>query len=346
MEEENNKPEVMEEEKVMEEVKIVEPEKRPDEAELLEELARIRSAAENQKKNNTAKIIGIVIVAVLTVVLLTLGTMALRKSFGDDKKGDNTGGGSTEQPIVSGQTIKLDEYREGVSITAGGEYNLTGRIDAPVIVDSLEDVTLRLNGATIEVADSSAIASVGEGTLTIELVKGTENNLRNIDDGEYDGCIFARGPLTITGDGTLSIETTDEGINAEHGYVIDSGTIAVLGSDMPEVPKSSSKQNVLIFDLSDYIASGTLVTLTDNDNGIVIAFTARESFQTLMISTPKLTKGAYKLYTGGSINGKIENGFYNDGILTGGSAVTVDNTAVFTVNNAVTTISNSRSTSR
>ena len=400
-----------------EEVKIVEPEKRPDEDELRQELARIRDAAENTKKNNTVKIIGIIIVAILAVVLLTFGMMAVRDSFGNGKKNQASMTDEDKTTITNGETINLDEYSEGVSITAGGEYNLTGRINAPVVVDSLEDVVLRLNGATIETSGTPAIASVGEGAITIEIMDGTENNLSDGGDSEYDGCIFAYGPMTITGNGRLNvygeqndgegiatksapitieggeiyIESADDGINtggnggaiainggtvtikaggdgidsnknivinggvlyamgssrggdagidAEDGYVINGGTVVALGSDMLETPKTSSKQNTLALNLSSNITANTLVTLTNNNGDVVVSFVTKESFRTLIISTPKLENGTYKLYTGGSNSGKLVNNFYNDGKFSGGTAVTVGNTAVFTVNSVVTMVGN------
>ncbi|MBQ3309859.1 carbohydrate-binding domain-containing protein [Candidatus Saccharibacteria bacterium] len=396
------------------EVTITEPEKRPSEDELRQELARIRDEAEAKKKNKTAKIIGIVVIAVIVVVLLTLGIMALRGAFSGNKNSvpDSMDGTTT---ISSGQTIKLDEHGEGLAITGGGEYNLTGRVAAPVVVDSVEDVTLRLNGATIETASTAAIASVGKGALTIELIDGTENNLSDGGESEYDGCIFSTGPLTITGSGKLNvygqqnegegiatesnnltieggdiyIESNDDGLNAggdggtitinggnltikaggdgidsnkdlvingglvyamgsaaggnagidtDGGYTINGGTVVVLGTDMLEAPKTNSGQNTLALNLSNNIASGTMVTLTDNNDNAVISFVAKESFKTLIISTPELKNGSYKLYTGGSNSGKLENNFYSGGSLTGGSAVTAGNTAVFTITSTVTTV--------
>lgn len=407
MEEDKNNNEVIEEVKVTETAT-----KQLTEEELRRELDRIQAEADRKTKGGAGKIILIVVIIIALATLGAFGIMALREVMGGHKNKTDTTNTST---TVSGQSLKLDDYSDDVAITAGGEYVLSGKLSASVVVDSLEDVVLKLKGVTIEAAKTAAIASVGKGALTIEIMDGTENTLSDGGESDYDGCIFSAGPLTITGNGKLSvygrqnegegiatesnnltisggeiyIESADDGLNAggdggtitinggsitikaggdgidsnkdlainggavyvmgssaggnagidtDGGYTINGGTVVALGSDMLEAPMQSSSQNTLVFTLSSNIASGTLVTLTDNDGKVVISFVARETFRTLIISSAELANGSYKLYTGGNNSGTLANNFYTGGALTGGTAVTVGNTAVFTINSVVTTV--------
>ena len=155
--------------------------------------------------------------------------------MGGKRKNTDNSSSATNESVVSGQAINLSEYSDDARITAGGEYVLTGEINSSVIVDSAEDVVLKLNGATISASRASAIASVGRGGLTIEIVDGTDNTLSDGGDSEWDGCIFSNGPLTINGNGKLTIygrQNDGEGIATKSAPItINGGGIYIESND-------------------------------------------------------------------------------------------------------------------
>ena len=205
------------------------------EEELRAELERIKAEAERKSKNNAGKIIMIAVIIIALTTLGVFGIMALRDVMGGKRKNTDNSSSATNESVVSGQAINLSEYSDDARITAGGEYVLTGEINSSVIVDSAEDVVLKLNGATISASRASAIASVGRGGLTIEIVDGTDNTLSDGGDSEWDGCIFSNGPLTINGNGKLTIygrQNDGEGIATKSAPItINGGGIYIESND-------------------------------------------------------------------------------------------------------------------
>ena len=203
---------------MVEEVKVTETAaKQLTEEELRRELDRIQAEADRGSKNHAGKIILIVVLVIAMITLGAFGVMALREVLGKDK---HKTGQTTNTTTVQTQSekpeeeetpdktndMKEDSKNTGDStITTGGEYVLSEKINSAVMIDSLEDVVLKLKGATITSNNGPAIISVGKGSLTIEVVEGTENILQCSGKSEYAGCIYARGPLTMSGNGQLTI---------------------------------------------------------------------------------------------------------------------------------------------
>ena len=100
----------------------------------------------------------------------------------------------------------------------------------------LENGVLTLNNATIKYAPVSNYhngAVSADGTLTIELAAGTVNTIINTSSNSgisawNCGIYVNRGPLTITGSGSLT--ATGGGGQSSHGISVDSGTLIVDGA--------------------------------------------------------------------------------------------------------------------
>ncbi len=114
--------------------------------------------------------------------------------------------------------INLDEVSGELAIDDAGTYVLSGTLTGHVRVNLGEgDVTLILNGATIESADTAGIIAVSGDSLTILLAEGTENRVSDGgSDDDYDAAIYSAVALTFDGDGALAVNgNNQEGISTE-----------------------------------------------------------------------------------------------------------------------------------
>lgn len=136
---------------------------------------------------------------------------------------------------VNTKKINLSKYDTNVTITEGGEYTLSGSFKYSVLVETDEKVVLNLNGVNIEANDTAAIANINKNELIVNLVKDTKNTLKDGGSGDYDGCLYSNGPLTIQGEGTLNVygnQEEGEGIaTTDNDITINGGIINVVSAD-------------------------------------------------------------------------------------------------------------------
>lgn len=178
------------------------------------------------------------------------------------------------------------------------------------------DNDITINGGVIIVeANDDGLNAGGDngGTITIN---GGELYVKAAGDG-----IDSNGSIVINGGTVYAIGSSvggDAGIDADAGISINGGTVIALGSDMLEEPKNAT-QSYLAITLNNKITKDELVTIVDEDGNDVISFKAGETFKTLIISSDNLSKGNYKLYTGGKNTGELVNNIYIDGKYTNGT---------------------------
>lgn len=311
--------------------------------------------------------------------------------------------------------IDLNSYNEDIIIKEPGVYVLKGKLYNSIMIEADDEVTLKLNGVTIESDNTAAIANKGSNDLIIELLDGTVNNLSDDGKSEYDGALYSMGNLFIEGKGTLIIngnqkkgegisttdsditinggiiyiESKDDGINAGgdaggvitindgivnilskgdgidsndniiinggivytissakdgdsgidtvNGYNINGGTVIALASDMLELPASKSTQNVICFELDEFVDKENLITLMRDDE-VIISFVAQERFKTLILSSKDLTLGNYYLYQGGMNNGSLEHNVYTNHNYIKGEKIYISNTDSFDIESNVSVI--------
>lgn len=191
---------------------------------------------------------------------------------------------------------------------------------------------ITFNGGTYIITSKDDGINAGGAGETITINDGTF-----YIDASGDG-IDSNKDATING-GTIYVMGSDiggdSGIDTDDGYAINGGTIVALGSDMIETPISSSKQNTIAFTLDSAISKDTLVTLTNEDGDVIVSFKADKNFITLIISSSKLVNGTYYLYTGGTNNGKLSYGIYQNNKYSEGTKIEINNVSEFTVSKTV-----------
>lgn len=154
-----------------------------------------------------------------------------------------------------------------VTITKAGVYSLSGSSDnAKVIVEAgkNDEVTLMLNGVSLESADGSVIDCESGKTLALYLVENTESFISDsavytfpTEDTEPDGAVFSRADLAIMGGGSLSVTGNyKDGVKCKDGMTVKSGRLTVTAADDGIVGK-------------DYVSvSGGEITVNAQSDGI------------------------------------------------------------------------------
>lgn len=136
---------------------------------------------------------------------------------------------------VIGSNIDLGDYSSNITITKGGEYILKGGFTNAILVNSDNDVTLVLDGVSIENNVTAAIANIGKTKLTLKLSNNSKNILKDGGSSEYDACIYSNGPLVIEGNGELEVygnQEEGEGIATEtNDMTINGGKITIECKD-------------------------------------------------------------------------------------------------------------------
>ena len=132
-------------------------------------------------------------------------------------------------------TTEVSLTNEGLTITEGGTYILTGTTTGGVTVETDANVRIILAGATISSSDTAAINVVSAGTVEIELQDGTENTVKDSSthsNTDIEGAIHVEADLIISGNGSLTVEGNfQDGIVSTDNLTINAGNITVTAAD-------------------------------------------------------------------------------------------------------------------
>ncbi|HFI0803366.1 TPA: carbohydrate-binding domain-containing protein [Streptococcus suis] len=124
---------------------------------------------------------------------------------------------------------------DGLKITEGGTYILTGSTTAGVTVETDANVRIILAGAEISSSDTAAINVINADNVELEIKDGTTNTVKdtsNHTDTNIEGAIHVEADLTITGNGSLTVEGNfQDGIVSTDDLVVNSGNITVTAVD-------------------------------------------------------------------------------------------------------------------
>lgn len=239
------------------------------------------------KKSKLPKIAALVLAAALIV---GLGVWAILGSLG----GDDTGSNSTQAGTQSGtanvtsdgaidasalfssrdlrqaadlQEAVTREVTDGsdISITTAGVYILSGSAKNATIcveADKEDRVQLVLNGLEVVNDDSPVIYVKCADKVFITTAENSENTLSVTGTFTADGTtntdavIFSKDDLVLNGLGSLTIESSDNGISGKDGIKLTGGILRVTAADCA-------------IEVNDYFAmSDGTVTLSAGNDGV------------------------------------------------------------------------------
>ena len=176
-----------------------------------------------------------------------------------------------------------------ITITSGGTYRITGEYSGQVKIEAAKTDTVRLvlDNAKITNSTGAAINVVSAAEAIIYTAAGTTNtvadeaNYTATGDDDPDAAIYSTANLTLTGEGSLSVEGAyEEGIHTTGGLVIASGTLEVNAANTGIKGK-------------DYVdITGGIVNVTAAQDGIRSTNTDDESLGFTRLSAGSVTVSA------------------------------------------------------
>lgn len=249
---------------------------------------------------------------------------------------------SNDAISVSGGTFTIatgdDALHADKTLTVAG-----GSIDITKSYEGIESAAITISGGSIKLVssddglnaaggvDGSGVqqpgggrprdgfgAATGGGAYTITISGGTTWLNAQGDGVDANGSVtmtagtvLVQGP-TVNGNGAIDYDGT---------FMMSGGTIVAVGSSgMAQAPSATSTQASLLIRFSAAQKAGTLVSIRTASGEEVITFEAAKSFQSIAVSSPKLTAGTtYDVYLGGSSTGTNSGGLIEGGQYSGGT---------------------------
>lgn len=221
-----------------------------------------------------------------------------------------------------------------ITITKEGVYVISGSAtDASIIVEAGDNdkVQLVFNGATIKNSSSPAVYVKNADKVFVTTVEGTTTELSVTGtftadgDTNTDAVIFSKDDLVLNGLGTLTVNSTDNGIAGKDDIKITGGTINITStSDAIEANESIAVAdgNITIKSGKDalhaekdednatgyvYICGGTF-NITATSDGIQATTIAQIDGGTITASAGEAIESTYVQLNGGDITVNMGQG--------------------------------------
>ncbi|MDX8339952.1 carbohydrate-binding domain-containing protein [Draconibacterium sp. IB214405] len=269
-----------------------------------------------------------------TVPVASLTTTGSEISISTSGWGPNSSTDAVESKTMKAdQSITINSGELTISsaddgIKAEGTITINdGTISITKSYEGLEAPNIKIKGGSLETisSDDCINATYGNGGESNDgsmlTISGGYTFLSSTGGDPLD----SNGNITISG-GTVVIQgpqsNVEVGLDVNGTALVNGGFVVISGmnSNMAESFSSSSSQNFLTVTSQQTISSGTIIHLEKNDGTELFTFKPSRSYSFLIFSSSDLASGStYKLYTGGSYSGTLENGLYTDGTYSAGT---------------------------
>ena len=269
---------------------------------------------------------------------------------------------------INGGTLTLASGDDGIHADVSLEIN-DGSIDISTCYEGLESNIITINGAEIHIlaSDDGINGSSGSGSTQGGAQFG--NIPEDPQNGGFLGIPGNGGGFEATGGsqfamngGYVYVNAEGDGVDVNGTGVMTGGTLLVDGptnsgngaldfnsltvsgglliaassAGMAMAPSADSSQPSIFVALDSPASAGTLFSLQDENDNIVVAYAPAKPYQTVVVSSPELESNAtYTILTGGSSTGAAKDGLYSDGQLSNAQTLTT-----VTLASTVTTVGN------
>lgn len=152
--------------------------------------------------------------------------------------------------------------------------------------------------------------------------------------------IDVNGAIEMTS-GTVIVNGPTERMNGaldyDRSFKMTGGFLVAAGSSgMAQAPDESSTQYSVLLNFDTTQQAGTVIHIRTSEGNEILTFSPAKEYQSVAFSSSELLASAtYEVYYGGSANGSVTGGLYQDGSYTPGTQYTS-----FTISGVVTWIGN------
>lgn len=189
------------------------------------------------------------------------------------------------------------------TIDAGGSYLLRGQVRGSVVVDAGDEpVVLLLDGLTLRSSEGPAIDIKSAGQVVVAAVEATTNSIEV--DSDSPG-IRSVADLTLTGTGSLDIDTAGDGIRVSTGLVIEDGSLRVnAGGDGLQ-----ATEYIVVEDGTFTVAADGTGLLVEGDDAATPGYLAlRDPFLTISAGGDGLRAAGDLIILGGGLDVRTGGG--------------------------------------
>lgn len=172
-----------------------------------------------------------------------------------------------DEPLQDGYSIQPIEAQNTADAVSAGTESTSSQSDAET-----EESYIRITGGRITIVNETA---------------------RDADGLDSNGSVYISGGeiyISLTGSG--SNNAIDYASENQGTALISGGTVIASGSySMAESFSSESEQVSLMYNITEGVEAGALVTITDAKGNTLISHTVPCSFSSIIISSPDLVQG-------------------------------------------------------
>lgn len=202
---------------------------------------------------------------------------------------------SNSDLAINGGILTLQSGDDGLHADNNLLIN-NGEITIKNSYESLEGTNITINGGKIKAASSDDGINVNSKQGVLTITAGEVELNANGDGTDSNGSINMTGG-TVYVDGPAA--NMNGAVDYDTSFTISGGTLIASGSSgMAQAPSTNTQPSILMY-YSSTQAAGSPITLKDKDGTIVASFTPSKQYNSVVISSPKLSVGsAYSLYSG------------------------------------------------
>jgi len=248
---------------------------------------------------------------------------------------------SNKNLVINGGTFSIASGDDGIHADATLFID-NGTINITKSYEGIESAALTINGGEIHIvsSDDGVNGAGGKDASSPGSFAQTGNYYLYINGGYIfvnatgDG-IDINGSIVMT-DGVVIVNGPTANMNGaidyDSSFKITGGFIVATGSSgMAQAPGTSSTQYSVLIAFKSTLAANTLFHIQNSSGADILSFVPKKAYQSVALSSPKLAKGTFDIYYGGSSTGTLKDGLYTDGVYTAGTKA-----ASFTISSIVT----------
>ncbi|KAA0944262.1 carbohydrate-binding domain-containing protein [Sporosarcina sp. ANT_H38] len=221
--------------------------------------------------------------------------------------------------LIEGGSIDITKSNEGI------EANSITILDGKIHVKATDD------GINISEADENSNTTTEQAEDPLLSINGGYVYVDAAGDG-----LDSNGSISMTGGTVIVNGPTNNGNGAldyDEDFEISGGVLIAAGSSgMAMATSEDSSQHTILMTYPKTQSAGTTLLLEDSEGNEIVTFAPEKDYQSVVISSPKLTKDAsYTLYSGGTTSGKASDGLFEVGDYQDGTKV-----VEFTISDTIT----------